>query len=60
MQKEARKGEHIMLIQNILKECNLKNIAKNEYDRVSEFPGVNTTPEFVEEKLIEFIINNSV
>lgn len=44
-----------MLIQDILKECNLKNIAENEYERVSEFPGVNTTPEFVEEKLIEFI-----
>lgn len=49
-----------MLIQDILKKCNLKNIAENEYERVSEFPGVNATPEFVEEKLIEFIINNSV
>lgn len=44
-----------MLIQDILKKCNLKNIAENEYERVSEFPGVNTTPELVEEKLIEFI-----
>lgn len=44
-----------MLIQNVLEKCNLKNIAENEYKRVSEFPGVNTTPEFVEEKLIEFV-----
>lgn len=55
MQKKARKGVHIVLIQDILKKCNLKNIAENEYERVSEFPGVNTTPEFVEEKLIKFI-----
>ena len=44
-----------MLIQNVLDKCNLKSIAENEYERVSEFPGVNTPPEFVEEKLIEFI-----